>query len=321
MARGDRGRASSAGGGCSTSARHVEADPINPQLVFHELSPRLPDRAIVLADSGSATNWWARHLRLRRGMDAALSGTLATMCPAVPYALAAKLAYPRAPGDRLPRRRRDADARHQRADRHRRATTTAGPDPRLVVARAQQRRPQPGDVGAARAGRRRRSSRRRRTCRRSTSPPTPSSSACEGIRVETPERGRAGVGRARSAADRPVRDRRRHRPRGPAAAAAHPLRAGARASRGRCCTATPTRRRDHAPVACKRARSRSCVDALSDRGVIDGIEAEARTIPTDGPSPTGRSSGTTTTIVLVRVRAGGETGIGYTYGDALGRPT
>jgi pyruvate dehydrogenase (quinone) len=70
------------------------ADPVNPQLVFHELSPRLPDRCILTADSGSATNWWARHLRLRAGMDAALSGTLATMCPAVPYALAAKLAHP-----------------------------------------------------------------------------------------------------------------------------------------------------------------------------------------------------------------------------------
>jgi pyruvate dehydrogenase (quinone) len=75
----------------------VPADPINPQLVFHELSQRLPDHAIVLADSGSATSWWARHLRLRRGMDAALSGTLATMCPAVPYALAAKLAFPQRP--------------------------------------------------------------------------------------------------------------------------------------------------------------------------------------------------------------------------------
>jgi pyruvate dehydrogenase (quinone) len=75
----------------------VEAKPVNPQLVFHELSPRLPDGAILLADSGSATNWWARHLKLRRGMDAALSGTLATMCPAVPYALAAKLAFPNRP--------------------------------------------------------------------------------------------------------------------------------------------------------------------------------------------------------------------------------
>src|SRR4051812_18138527 len=73
------------------------ADPLNPQLVFHELSPRLPDGGILTADSGSATNWWARHLKLRDGMQAALSGTLATMCPAVPYALAAKFAYPDRP--------------------------------------------------------------------------------------------------------------------------------------------------------------------------------------------------------------------------------
>jgi pyruvate dehydrogenase (quinone) len=73
------------------------AHPINPMLVFHELSERLPDRAILTADSGSATDWWARHLRMREGMDAALSGTLATMCPAVPYALAAKFAHPDRP--------------------------------------------------------------------------------------------------------------------------------------------------------------------------------------------------------------------------------
>src|SRR4051794_26127044 len=73
------------------------ADPINPQHVFQELSSRLPDRVILTSDSGSATNWWARHLRLRAGMDAALSGTLATMCPAIPYALAAKFAHPDRP--------------------------------------------------------------------------------------------------------------------------------------------------------------------------------------------------------------------------------
>jgi pyruvate dehydrogenase (quinone) len=76
---------------------HDSADPLNPQLVFHELSPRLPDRVILTSDSGSATNWWARQLKLRRGMHTALSGTLATMCPAVPYALAAKFAYPDRP--------------------------------------------------------------------------------------------------------------------------------------------------------------------------------------------------------------------------------
>jgi pyruvate dehydrogenase (quinone) len=74
-----------------------DADPVNPQRVFHELSERLPDRCILTADSGSATNWWARQLRLREDMMAALSGTLATMCPAVPYALAAKFAHPDRP--------------------------------------------------------------------------------------------------------------------------------------------------------------------------------------------------------------------------------
>jgi pyruvate dehydrogenase (quinone) len=53
---------------------HDSAEPLNPQLVFHELSQRLPDRAIVTADSGSATNWWARHLRTRPIKRAAVGG-------------------------------------------------------------------------------------------------------------------------------------------------------------------------------------------------------------------------------------------------------
>ncbi len=76
---------------------HQPANPINPQLVFHELSSRLPDGAILTSDSGSSTDWWARHVKVRPGMMAALSGTLATMCPAIPYALAAKFAYPDRP--------------------------------------------------------------------------------------------------------------------------------------------------------------------------------------------------------------------------------
>lgn len=70
------------------------ADPVNPQRVFTEASPRLPDRAIVTADSGTAANWFARCLRMRAGMKASLSGTLATMCPAIPYATAAKFTHP-----------------------------------------------------------------------------------------------------------------------------------------------------------------------------------------------------------------------------------
>jgi pyruvate dehydrogenase (quinone) len=72
----------------------LDSQPMNPQRVLWELSSRLPDGAIVTADSGSSTNWWARFLRLRRGMMASLSGTLATMGPGVPYAIAAKFAHP-----------------------------------------------------------------------------------------------------------------------------------------------------------------------------------------------------------------------------------
>jgi pyruvate dehydrogenase (quinone) len=79
-------------------ARAMEdADPINPQRVFWELSSRLPERAILTADSGSAANWYARDVRIREGMMASLSGTLATMGPGVPYAIAAKFAYPDRP--------------------------------------------------------------------------------------------------------------------------------------------------------------------------------------------------------------------------------
>jgi pyruvate dehydrogenase (quinone) len=72
----------------------LKGEPVNPQLLFWECSPRLPDGAIVAADSGTTSNWYARALRLREGMKGSLSGTLATMCPAVPYATAAKLTHP-----------------------------------------------------------------------------------------------------------------------------------------------------------------------------------------------------------------------------------
>jgi pyruvate dehydrogenase (quinone) len=71
-----------------------DADPVNPQRIFHELSKRLPDGAMLSSDSGSAANWYARDIRIRSGMRATLSGNLATMGPAVPYAIAAKFAFP-----------------------------------------------------------------------------------------------------------------------------------------------------------------------------------------------------------------------------------
>src|SRR5579862_3705012 len=74
-----------------------DADPINPQRVFSELSRQLPDGAIITSDSGSAANWFARDIRIRDGMMATLSGNLATMGPGVPYAIAAKFAHPDRP--------------------------------------------------------------------------------------------------------------------------------------------------------------------------------------------------------------------------------
>jgi pyruvate dehydrogenase (quinone) len=71
----------------------INAHPLNPQRVFWELSPQLPDNCILCSDSGSSANWFARDLKIRPGMMASLSGNLATMGPGVPYAIAAKFAH------------------------------------------------------------------------------------------------------------------------------------------------------------------------------------------------------------------------------------
>jgi pyruvate dehydrogenase (quinone) len=76
---------------------HAKAVPVNPQRVFTELSPRLPDHVILTSDSGSCANWYARDLKIRRGMMASLSGGLASMGAGTPYAIAAKFAYPDRP--------------------------------------------------------------------------------------------------------------------------------------------------------------------------------------------------------------------------------
>jgi pyruvate dehydrogenase (quinone) len=72
----------------------LDAQPLNPQRVFWDLSSKLPDRAIVTADAGTVAVWYARDLKLREGMLGSLSGGLASMGSAVPYAIAAKFCYP-----------------------------------------------------------------------------------------------------------------------------------------------------------------------------------------------------------------------------------
>ena len=75
----------------------TDAEPVNPIRIFHELSLRMPSNAIIAADSGSAANWYARHLRFTGDVRGSLSGTLATMGPGVPYAIGAKWAHPDRP--------------------------------------------------------------------------------------------------------------------------------------------------------------------------------------------------------------------------------
>ena len=75
----------------------ASADPVNPQRVVYEMSPRLPADAIVTSDSGSCANWYARDWQVKRGQRGSLSGGLASMGAAVPYAIAAKFAHPTQP--------------------------------------------------------------------------------------------------------------------------------------------------------------------------------------------------------------------------------
>ncbi|MFP4682010.1 MAG: thiamine pyrophosphate-requiring protein [Chitinispirillaceae bacterium] len=83
--------------GVLESRAHHKSSPLNPQLLFWELSKRLPHNSILTSDSGSAANWYARDVKVHNGMMASLSGGLATMCPGVPYALAAKVNHPERP--------------------------------------------------------------------------------------------------------------------------------------------------------------------------------------------------------------------------------
>jgi pyruvate dehydrogenase (quinone) len=76
---------------------HVAANPVNPMRIFSEFSKVAPPDAMIAADSGSAANWYARQIRMRGKMRGTLSGTLATMGPAVPYAIGAKFAHPNRP--------------------------------------------------------------------------------------------------------------------------------------------------------------------------------------------------------------------------------
>jgi pyruvate dehydrogenase (quinone) len=80
-----------------TVRAHLKADPLNPELFFWELSERVPDNSIFAVDTGMSTTFFSRAVKARRDMKLAISGTLATMGPAVSFACAAKFAFPDRP--------------------------------------------------------------------------------------------------------------------------------------------------------------------------------------------------------------------------------
>ncbi len=75
----------------------LDAKPINPRRAFYEMNKRLPSNSIITADAGSTADWYGHHVLMKRGMMGNLSGRLATMLAAMPYAIAAKFAFPERP--------------------------------------------------------------------------------------------------------------------------------------------------------------------------------------------------------------------------------
>jgi pyruvate dehydrogenase (quinone)/pyruvate oxidase len=71
-----------------------EDSPMKPQVVARAVSERLRDDAIISADTGTNTIWSARHMQIREGQMYSVSGTLASMGNALPYTIAAQIAYP-----------------------------------------------------------------------------------------------------------------------------------------------------------------------------------------------------------------------------------
>ena len=135
-----------------SSGRISPPTPLNPELFFWEFSSRIPDDAIVAADTGMSATFFARAVKMRRGMKTAISGTLATMGPAVSYALAAKFAFPDRPAFAFV-----GDGAMQMLGMNGLITAAKywkrWADPRLIIAVLEQSRSQYGELGTARAGR------------------------------------------------------------------------------------------------------------------------------------------------------------------------
>ncbi|MGI5240862.1 thiamine pyrophosphate-dependent enzyme [Dactylosporangium sp. CA-139066] len=71
-----------------------DRDPIAPQYLAQQLDELCTDDTILTCDSGTIATWAARHWQIRGRREFYLSGTLATMAPGLPYAVAAQYAHP-----------------------------------------------------------------------------------------------------------------------------------------------------------------------------------------------------------------------------------
>ena len=106
------------------------------------------------ADQAVVANWYARDIRIRRGMMGSLSGGLASLGAATPYAVAAKMAHPDRPVIGF-----IGDGAMQMNGLNVMITVSQileanGPNPHFIIMVLNNQRPEPGDVGRAGAARR-----------------------------------------------------------------------------------------------------------------------------------------------------------------------
>ena len=79
------------------AAETSDRQPMNPSVPVAALGARLPPDAVLVSDSGHHTGLVARHVRMQPGHDFGVSGLLASMACAIPYAVAAGCAFPGRP--------------------------------------------------------------------------------------------------------------------------------------------------------------------------------------------------------------------------------
>ena len=280
---------------------------------------------ILTADSGSAANWYARDLKIRKGMMASLSGTLATMGPGVPYAIAAKFALPGPARDRARRRRRDADERHERADHDREVLARSGATRGSIVLVLNNH-----DLNQV-TWEQRVDGGRPEVRRLAGLPDFPTRGTrellgLEGIRVDKPDDVGAGLGRG--ARGRPAGASSRRSPIRRCRRCRRTSRSSRRStSRERCCAAIRTRGGDASGVVASKklagihaGKLRATARLVRIDAAVETVAVAAYTVPTDEPEADGTLEWDTTTLVVVEARGRRRDRLGYTYATARRRP-